>query len=89
MSDDVKSRGEGRSEYGVSLLLLALGIVAIVDALGLIERGARGFMTARTVPMFVGGLLILCAVLLAVDVARGGRGEQLGQARAARGYRWL
>ncbi|GGB85464.1 membrane protein [Knoellia flava TL1] len=76
MSDQVQKRGEGRSEYGVSLLLLALGVVAIVDALGLIERGARGFMTARTVPMFVGGLLILCAVLLAVDIARGGRGEQ-------------
>lgn len=76
MSQSAKARGEGRSEYGVSLLLLALGVVAIVDATGLVERGARGFMTGRTVPYVVGGLLILCAVLLAVDVARGGRGEQ-------------
>lgn len=76
MSQDTARRGEGRSEYGVSLLLLALGVVAIVDALGLVEQGSRGFMTARTLPIVVGALLILCAVLLAVDIARGGRGEQ-------------
>jgi putative tricarboxylic transport membrane protein len=76
MSQDAVKRGEGRSEYGVSLLLLALGVVAIVDALGLVERGSRGFMTARTLPIVVGSLLILCGVLLAVDVARGGRGEE-------------
>ncbi len=76
MSQDAAKRGEGRSEYGVSLLLLALGVVAIVDALGLVDRGARGFMTARTLPIVVGSLLILCAVLLAVDIARGGRGEE-------------
>ncbi|WP_353950744.1 tripartite tricarboxylate transporter TctB family protein [Knoellia sp. S7-12] len=76
MSDDVQSRGEGRSEYGVSLLLLVLGGIAIFDALGLEEQGARGFLTARTVPMFIGVVLIVCAALLALDVARGGRGEQ-------------
>lgn len=76
MSQDAATRGEGRSEYGVSLLLLALGVVAIVDALGLVDRGARGFMTARTLPILVGVLLVLCAILLAVDVARGGRGEE-------------
>jgi len=76
MSQDATRPGEGRSEYGVSLLLLALGVVAIVDALGLIDRGSRGFMTARTLPILVGVLLIVCAVLLAVDVARGGHGEE-------------
>ncbi len=76
MSQDATRPGEGRSEYGVSLLLLALGVVAIVDALGLVDRGARGFMTARTLPIVVGVLLVVCAVFLAINVARGGRGEE-------------
>jgi putative tricarboxylic transport membrane protein len=68
----------GRSEYGVVLLLLALGAWAIVDALGLSDLASRGPVSARTVPIVVGTLLIAMAVLLTIDLIRGGRGEQEG-----------
>jgi putative tricarboxylic transport membrane protein len=68
----------GRSEFGVALLLLALGTWAIVDALRLSDLASRGPVSARTVPLVVGALLIAMAVLLAVDLIRGGRGEQEG-----------
>jgi putative tricarboxylic transport membrane protein len=67
---------QGRSELGVALGLLVLGGWAVVDALRLPEAQSRGPIDAKTIPLFVGGLLILTAVLLAVDVLRGGRGEQ-------------
>jgi len=70
------SPAQGRSELGVALLLLVLGGWAVVDALRLPDVQARGPIDASTVPLVVGGLLILTAVLLAVDVLRGGRGEQ-------------
>ena len=73
------ARGKNYSEYGVAVLLLALGVWAIVDAMSLTDlASSRGPVGAKTVPMLVGGLLIVTAILLAVDVARGGRGEQEG-----------
>ncbi|MFC7596377.1 tripartite tricarboxylate transporter TctB family protein [Terrabacter sp. GCM10028922] len=73
------SARKGYSEYGVAALLLALGIWAIVDAMGLTDTAtARGPVGPKTVPIAVGVLLIVMAVLLAIDVARGGRGEQEG-----------
>ena len=68
----------GRSEFGVALLLLALGAWAIVDALGLSDLASRGPVSARTVPIVVGAMLIVMAVLLTIDLIRGGRGEQEG-----------
>ena len=68
----------GRSEYGVALLLLGLGAWAIQDAFGVTDAASRGPVNARTVPIAVGLLLILVAVLLTVDVFRGGRGEAEG-----------
>jgi putative tricarboxylic transport membrane protein len=62
----------------VALLLLGLGAWAIVDALSLTDLQSRGPVSARTVPIVVGALLIAMAVLLAVDLFRGGRGEQEG-----------
>ncbi len=70
------SPAQGRSELGVALLLLILGGWAVVDALRLPDVQARGPIDAKTVPLLVGGLLILSAVLLTVDILRGGRGEQ-------------
>ncbi|MEV6287340.1 tripartite tricarboxylate transporter TctB family protein [Kribbella sp. NPDC051770] len=67
---------QGRSELGVALLLLLLGGWAVIDALQLQTLQTRGPVDARTVPIGVGVLLIGTAVLLAVDVLRGGRGEQ-------------
>lgn len=67
------------SEYGVAALLLALGVWAIVDAMSLADlASSRGPVGAKTVPMLVGALLVTTAVLLAIDIARGGRGEQEG-----------
>jgi putative tricarboxylic transport membrane protein len=55
---DAKAR-KGYSEYGVAALLLALGIWAVVDALGLSDTAtARGPVGPKTVPVVVGGLLI-------------------------------
>ncbi|WP_237318774.1 tripartite tricarboxylate transporter TctB family protein [Streptomyces sp. JJ36] len=67
------------SELGVSAMLLAVGVLVLTDALTMegnfIQRGPVG---PKTVPVVVGCGLLLVAVLLAVDVLRGGRGEAEG-----------
>jgi putative tricarboxylic transport membrane protein len=72
-------RTRDRSELGVSVLLLVLGGLVLWDAsqinTGLTQAGAVG---PRAVPYLVGGLLLVCAVALAIDVLRGGRGEAEG-----------
>lgn len=69
----------GLSELGVSAMLLAVGVLVLTDALTMegnfIQRGPVG---PKTVPVVVGCGLLLVAVLLAVDVLRGGRGEAEG-----------
>lgn len=65
---------EGRSELVVALLLLVLGVIVVVDALQL-QGAARGPVGPKTVPLVVGGLLVLVSALLALDVWRGGHGE--------------
>ena len=73
------TRGQGRSELGVALLLGALGLLVVVSALLLPEsRIARGPVGPAAVPVVVGVLLLVTAVVLAVDVLRGGRGEPEG-----------
>ena len=73
------SREQGRSEFGVALFLGAVGILVIVQALLLpASRIARGPVGPATVPLVVGGLLVIVAGFLAVDVWRGGRGEPEG-----------
>ncbi|WP_434588260.1 tripartite tricarboxylate transporter TctB family protein [Streptomyces sp. A5-4] len=67
------------SELGVSVLLLALGILVLTDALTMdVDIAQRGPVGPRTVPVVVGIALLLVAALLAVDVLRGGRGEAEG-----------
>ncbi|MCM2579986.1 tripartite tricarboxylate transporter TctB family protein [Streptomyces meridianus] len=69
----------GRPELGVSLLLLVLGVLVLTDALTMDgEFTQRGPVGPQTVPLIVGALLAVVAVLLAVDVLRGGRGEAEG-----------
>lgn len=69
----------GRSELGVALLLAALGVLVLVDALGLNAPYSQSDPVGpRTVPYVVAALLLVCAVALAVDVLRGGRGEAEG-----------
>ena len=73
------TREQGRSEYGVALFLGALGVLVIVQALLLPESLiVRGPVGPKAVPLVVGGLLVVVAAVLAVDVARGGRGEPEG-----------
>lgn len=66
----------GRSELGVSVLLLLVGLLVLSDTLTM-ETAAnqRGPVGPRTVPLVVGVSLLVVAVVLAVDVLRGGRGE--------------
>ena len=74
-----RTRGQGRSELGVALFLGALGLLVVVSALLLPDsRIARGPVGPAAVPLVVGTLLLVVAVLLAVDVLRGGRGEPEG-----------
>jgi putative tricarboxylic transport membrane protein len=64
------------SELGVCVLLLALGVLVLTDALTMdVDIAQRGPVGPRTVPVVVGAGLLLIAALLAVDVLRGGRGQ--------------
>ncbi|HEY2946936.1 MAG TPA: tripartite tricarboxylate transporter TctB family protein [Micromonosporaceae bacterium] len=79
MTSPSVKRGQGRSELVVALFLLALGALVLIDT----ERmttglGQRGPVGPRAVPVVVGVLLLVIAVLLAIDVLRGGRGEPEG-----------
>ena len=75
----LRERSKGRSELGVAVLLLVLGALVLVDAVrihsGVAQVGAVG---PRAVPILVGGMLVVCAAFLAVDVLRGGHGEAEG-----------
>jgi putative tricarboxylic transport membrane protein len=72
-------RAPGRSELGVALLLLGIGGVVLVNAATLSTNIAqRGPVGPKAVPLVVGTLLVLVAVMLARDVLRGGRGEPEG-----------
>ncbi|MFJ8192658.1 tripartite tricarboxylate transporter TctB family protein [Streptomyces sp. NPDC096094] len=67
------------SELGVCVLLLALGVLVLTDALTMdVDITQRGPVGPRTVPIVVGIGLLVIAALLAVDVLRGGRGEAEG-----------
>jgi putative tricarboxylic transport membrane protein len=67
----------GLSEFGVVGLLAGLGVLVVVEA-GTIHESLASARTLgpRTVPYVVGGMLLVVAALLAVDIVRGGRGEQ-------------
>jgi putative tricarboxylic transport membrane protein len=70
------SRLKGRSELGVAALLGAVGALVLIDAARLVVPYSQSDPVGpKTLPIIVGGLLLVCAVLLAVNVLRGGRGE--------------
>lgn len=76
MISRVSRWGQGRAELGVALFLLALGVLVLIDTARLeAGLGQRGPVGPKAVPMVVGALLVLTAVLLARDVLSGGRGE--------------
>jgi putative tricarboxylic transport membrane protein len=64
------------SELGVSALLFVVGVLVVVDTT--LESGSGGGsdpLGPYAVAFVVGAALVLLAVLLTVDVLRGGRGE--------------
>ena len=70
------SRLKGRSELGVAALLGAVGALVLIDAARLVVPYSQSDPVGpKALPMIVGGLLLICAVLLTVNVLRGGRGE--------------
>jgi putative tricarboxylic transport membrane protein len=67
----------GLSEFGVVGLLAGLGVLVIIETGSISESLAGGrTLGPRTVPYVVGGMLLVVAALLALDIVRGGRGEQ-------------
>lgn len=73
------SRDIDYAELGLAVLLVAVGGFVLYDAsqLGatLVQTGPIG---PKAVPYAVGGMLLLTAALLTVDVLRGGHGEAEG-----------
>lgn len=64
------------SEFGMVAFLAALGTVVMVNAVAMPEDFTqRGPVGPKTMPLVIGGMLLVIAVVLAVDVARGGKGE--------------
>jgi putative tricarboxylic transport membrane protein len=67
------------SELGICALLAVLGVLVLVDAINIpTDFAQRGPVGPKAVPVVVGALLLVVAVLLARDVLRGGRGEAEG-----------
>lgn len=67
----ITRRLAGRSELGVAFLLLVLGAVVLWDASRIVsDASQRGAVGPKTVPMLVGGLLVICAALLGREVLR-------------------
>jgi putative tricarboxylic transport membrane protein len=63
------------SELGICVLLLALGVLVLTDALTMpTDFTQRGPIGPKSVPVVVGSLLVLISVLLARNVLRGERG---------------
>ena len=70
-----RGRLAGRSELGVALLLGVVGVVVLVDALRMDAPTTESDRVGpQAFPLAVAVLLLVCAVALALDVLRGGRG---------------
>ncbi|USQ85315.1 tripartite tricarboxylate transporter TctB family protein [Streptomyces phaeoluteigriseus] len=69
-------QGRDRAQYGVCAFLALLGTAVLVDGLGIPHvTSSTDPVGPRAVPVLLGALLLVVAVLYAVDVARGGHGE--------------
>ncbi|MEV0495181.1 tripartite tricarboxylate transporter TctB family protein [Streptomyces atratus] len=73
------SPGGHRAQYGVCAFLALLGLLVIVDATGIAHAtSSTDPVGPRTVPVLLGVLLLVIALVYTVDVARGGRAEPEG-----------
>ena len=69
-------RRPDRAQYGVCGFLAVVGVLVIVDAARLQHiANSNDPIGPKPVPIVLGVLLLVVAVLYAVDVARGGTGE--------------
>ncbi|WP_283135135.1 tripartite tricarboxylate transporter TctB family protein [Rhizohabitans arisaemae] len=69
-------RGKDRAQYGVCAFLALTGVAVIFDALRITHlTSSNDPIGPRPVPVILGIALLVTAVIYAVDVARGGRGE--------------
>ncbi|MCV9992757.1 tripartite tricarboxylate transporter TctB family protein [Paeniglutamicibacter sp. ZC-3] len=65
-----------RPELGFAALLGAVGAMVVIDAIGLnVPFQQSDGLGPKTVPYIVGTLLLGCAILLAVNILRGGAAE--------------
>lgn len=67
--------GVDKAQYGMAVLLAALGIYTIIDATTL-KVGFADPVGPRVFPYLIGSVMVLLAILLAVATARGERGEK-------------
>jgi putative tricarboxylic transport membrane protein len=75
----LQTRLKGRSELGLAALLGAVGLIVILNAVGIKAPYSQSDPVGpQTVPYIVGALLLVCGVLLTVNVLRGGQGEAEG-----------
>jgi putative tricarboxylic transport membrane protein len=75
MSEAATRRPDG-AQYGVCGFLAVVGVLVIVDAARLQHiANSNDPIGPKPVPIVLGVLLLVVAVLYAVDVARGGTGE--------------
>ncbi|WP_350278851.1 tripartite tricarboxylate transporter TctB family protein [Kribbella sp. HUAS MG21] len=76
MSTAATTRRPDRAQYGVCGFLAVVGVLVIADAARLQHiANSNDPIGPKPVPIVLGVLLLLVAVLYAVDVARGGQGE--------------
>lgn len=76
LDDTSVSKRAGLSEFGVAGLLAVLGVFVLYEAAQISKSLTQSNpLGPRTIPIAVGILLLVTAALLAVDIARGGRGE--------------
>jgi putative tricarboxylic transport membrane protein len=66
------------SELGISVVLAALGVLVLIDAISLPAIPNLRGIGPDVVPIVVGSALLLVAALLARDVISGGKGEAEG-----------
>jgi putative tricarboxylic transport membrane protein len=65
-----------RAQYGVCAFLAVVGVLVIVDAARTGQAtSSNDPVGPRAVPLILGVLLLIVAVVYAIDVARGGAGE--------------
>ena len=74
--NEAAARRPDRAQYGVCGFLAVVGALVIVDAARLQHiANSNDPIGPKPVPIVLGVLLLVVAVLYAVDVARGGTGE--------------